>query len=175
MKKLLALCVAAAIAVSTVPARAAEASTTPPGELNTAGKVLTTGQALAMLAGLRNLDGHQVVTKQNGQDVSIVVPWNFGNGALRLSIAANISLLGLVETANEKALAQIRSEVFKGQPAREGSPEMAEFTRQFNEMMARPVPGALEKLERIKASALKLDVNEIPGTTLFAIDLILDR
>lgn len=172
MKKLLALCVASAlVAASTFPAIGAGDAPDKPTQQT----VLTTAQALTILQGLRNLDGHQVIAKQNGQDTMVVVPWDFKNGSLRLAIANNIALLTLVEAANEKALAQIRLEVFKGQPPKENSPEVVEFQRQYSDAMARPVPGAMEKLERIKGSALKLDVNEIPGTTLGALGPILDR
>ena len=64
---------------------------------------ITVAQALSLLSGLRTLDGHQVIVKQNGQDAVVVQPWDFGSGLLRLKIANDISILAAVEKSAEDA------------------------------------------------------------------------
>lgn len=133
---------------------------------------ITVAQAIQMLSAIQNLDGHQVVVRQNGQETVVLEPWKFSNGALRLAIARNAAALSAVQVANETTRLAIIKEIFKGAEPRDGTPEMTEFTRQMQEMLRRP---ANVTLERIKAKDLRLDVNEIGISTLVALDPILER
>lgn len=132
---------------------------------------------------LRNLDGHLIVIKQNGQDGTVMVPWEFGSGALRLRIANNITILdAALKTAEETRIAIVK-ELLKKASDRTGAavteikpdmPENAEFQKQFTDLMAQPAAGT-QDLGRIKTSELKLDKNEIPVTVLSALAPILDQ
>jgi hypothetical protein len=142
---------------------------------------ITNAQALSLLSALRNLDGHIVVIKQAGQDQTVMVPWEFGSGTLRLRIASNVTALVAVEKSVEDARQSIVKEVLSKMPAAEdgkpraaipnGSPEFDVFQKQYADMMNAP---AQVTLARIKASELKLDKNEIPVTALSALVPILD-
>jgi hypothetical protein len=144
---------------------------------------LTVAQALSLLTALRNLDGHAVVIKQNGQDAIVVQPWDFGSGLLRLKISNDISILALSEKAAEDIRVAIIKEIVKGMPPdKDGRPpalipsgtaEYDAFQAQYNEMLSGPAQGT-QDLARIKASELKLDRNEIPGTALSALAPIMD-
>lgn len=132
--------------------------------------------ALNMLAALRNLDGHTIVIKQNGQDTTIVQPWDFGSGSLRLKIARNVSALTAVEKSVEDTRQAIVKEIMKSMPAgtaniQQNTPEWETLQKQFADVLAQP---AAVDLVRIRASDLKLDKNEIPITTLVALTPILD-
>jgi hypothetical protein len=142
-------------------------------------KPLTVGDALNVLAALRNLDGHTIVVK----DAPLVQPWEFGSGALRLKIANDIIILGAVEKASEEARVVIVKEILRSLPAdKDGNPAMSippgsaafmAFQAQFQDAMNAPAAGT-QDLARIKASELKLDKNEIPASTLVALKPILD-
>lgn len=132
---------------------------------------LTVAQALNLLTALRNLDGHLVIIKQNGGEGTVMVPWEFGSGALRLAIAHDIDVL----TPNEKALGEARRSILKELgDIKPGSKEAEEFSRQIEQAMSTPALGAAE-LTHIKASDLKLDKNEIPVTVLSALGPILEQ
>jgi hypothetical protein len=142
-------------------------------------KPITVAQALNLLVALRNLDGHLVVAKQNGSEGTVMVPWEFGSGALRLAIAHDIDVL----TPNEKIVTDTRKAIFKevakgASPGtnefKPGTPEAEDFARQFQDAMTAPAVGASE-LTHIKAADLKLDKNEIPVTVLSALKPILDQ
>src|ERR1700685_1942669 len=60
---------------------------------------VTGGDALRVRSALKELDGRPVVIKQNGQDVTIVQPWDFGSGVLRLKITNDITILSAVQKA----------------------------------------------------------------------------
>lgn len=132
---------------------------------------------------LRNLDGHLIVIKQNGQDGTVMVPWEFGSGALRLRIANNITILdAALKTAEETRIAIVK-ELLKKASDRTGAPvidikpdmpENAEFQKQFADLMAQPAAGT-QDLARIKTSELHIDKNEIPVTVLSALAPILDQ
>jgi len=138
---------------------------------------LTVAQALSLLAALQNLDGHQTVVKNNGQDTILMQPWDFGSGLLRLKISNDISIVAAVQKAQDDARQAIIKEILKDKPPgakiEVGTPEMAEFTQQYGEVLDGPAKGS-DDLSRIKASELKLDKNEIPVTVLSALQPILD-
>ena len=142
---------------------------------------LTLAQPLA--TALRNLDGHLIVIKQNGQDATVMTPWEFGSGSLRLRIANNITILdAALKTAEDTRLAIVK-ELLKRASDRTGTqitdikpdmPENVEFQKQFADLMAQPAAGT-QDLARIKVSELKLDRNEISPTVLSAMAPILDN
>lgn len=138
---------------------------------------MTVGDAQQALVALRNLDGRQVVVQVNGQNAIVLEPWQFKSGALRLAIAEDITALGKLEAATERARQSIVREVLKVSGADRlvpGTKEMDEFIRQYNEVLAAPYADA-PKLARIDAKLLQLDVNEISGTTLSALAPLLNR
>jgi hypothetical protein len=146
------------------------------------GKIsLALAQPLA--TALRNLDGHIIVIKQNGQDATIMTPWEFGSGSLRLRIANNIIIVdAALKTAEDTRIAIVK-ELLKKASDRTGAPvtdikpdmpESAEFQKQFADLMAQPAAGT-QDLGRIKTSELRLDKNEIPVTVLSALAPILDQ
>jgi len=163
------LAIVAALATLTAPAFASDKI------------ALTLAQPLSVA--LRNLDGHMIVIKQNGQDATVMTPWEFGSGSLRLRIANNITILdAALKTAEDTRLAIIK-ELLKKSSDRTGSPvteikpdmpESAEFQKQFADLMAQPAAGT-QDIARIKTSELKLDKNEIPVTVLSALGPILDQ
>ena len=138
---------------------------------------LTVAQTLSLLTALRNLDGHQVVVKNNGQDVIMMQPWDFGSGLLRLKIANDITIAAAVEKGLDDARLAIMKEILKDKPGttslQPDTPEMAEFVKQYGEAISAPAKG-VQDLAHIKASELKLDKNEIPVTALSALQPILD-
>lgn len=143
-----------------------------------AGKQITISQALTVLGALRNLDGHQVIVKVNGQDTVVFQPWDFGSAVLRLKIASDINVLTAVETSQNNIRQTIIKEITKDKPPgfqiAANSPEMDEFTRQYNDLLAQPAAGS-EDLAHISAAELKLDKNEIPPTTIAGLGPILDH
>ena len=144
---------------------------------------LTVAQALSLLAALRNLDGHMSVVKQNGQDVTIMVPWEFGSGILRARVAGDISILVPIEKTTEETRQGIIREIVATMPPGKdgkqllgvvpGTPQFDDFQRQYQSALdaEAPINGVLA---RIKMSDLKLDKNEIPVTALSALTPILD-
>ncbi len=143
---------------------------------------ITVLQATQLSTALRNLDGHMVVVKQNGADATLMIPWDFGSGVLRLRIANDIAIVDDVLKRAEEARLGIVRELLKKFEARTGekatdlkagTPEFDEFQKQYLEMIAQPAGGS-QDLARIKASELKLDRNEIPVTVLSALRPILD-
>lgn len=182
MLRVLVLTAAAAIAVLSAAAHGQDAPK--PADLELRGSIaqvltiasskLSVTQALQMLTALRGLDGRQVAVKNAGQDAVILQAWEFSNGLLRLAIAQNIAVLSVVEQNDEKIRTSIVREVFKGEAAKEGTPEMAEFVRQLNDARNAPVLG-VEQLKRIAAKDLKLERNEIPSSILAALVPILDQ
>jgi hypothetical protein len=148
-----------------------------------AGDKITLAQAQQLSQALRNLDGHLVVIKQNGQDATIMTPWEFGSGSFRLRIANNLTILdAALKTADDTRIAIVK-ETLKHISDRTGTaateikpdvPENAEFQRQYADLMAQPANGT-QDLGRIKVSELHLDKNEIPVTVLSALTPILDQ
>jgi len=137
---------------------------------------ITVRDALGLAQGLRNLDGHLVVIKRGGQDETVMIPWEFGSGSLRLRIANDIAILDRITTAAEQVRQALVKEALHNAGATElkpGAPETAEFLKQYEEALDQPASGA-QDLARIKASELKLDRNEIPVTVLTALKPILD-
>lgn len=138
---------------------------------------LNVAQALSLLSALRNLDGHQVIIKQNGQDVTVMQPWDFGSGLLRLKIANDITILAAVEKAADDARQATIKELMKDKPAgysiQTDQSALEEFGRQYAEILNQPAKGS-DDLARIKASELKLEKNEIPVTALSALQPILE-
>jgi hypothetical protein len=142
---------------------------------------LTVAQSLSMLQAMRVLDGRTVVVKQNGGETAVVQPWDFGSGALRLRIAKNTTALAEIEKALEDTRQAIVREILKSMPPAKdgtapteippGTPQWSELQKQFGDALNAP---AQVTLSRIRASELKLDRNEIPGTALSAMAPILD-
>lgn len=137
---------------------------------------ITVAQTLSLLAALRNLDGHQVVVKNNGQDVVLMQPWDFGSGLLRLKIANDITIAASVEKGLDDARQSMIKEILKDKPGATSlvpdTPEMSKFAQQYSEALG--ATAAKQDYSRIKASELKLDKNEIPVTALSALQPILD-
>lgn len=146
-------------------------------------KTFTNGQAVIMLEALRNMDGRQVIVKQNGSDVAILTPWEFGSAALRLRIARNISALTeLAKAIDDQRIGVIR-EILKTMPKdkdgkeptsdilKPGMPEFDRLDKAYKEMLG---DVASVNLARIRTSELRLDRNEISVTVLSALDPILD-
>jgi hypothetical protein len=151
---------------ATLPAAAREASQRP---------ALTVRDALSLAAALRNLDGRAVVIRQNGQDGTVMVPWEFGSGSLRIRIANDLAALAPVERAAEASRQAIAQEVFRDTPADKPDPaRVEEFQRQYSQVLDTPAAG-LGDLARISVSELKLDKNEIAVTVLQALKPILDQ
>ena len=169
MKRLFAI--VAAVAVVIAPCARAEDAQKPK---------ITVAQALSLLAALRNLDGHVVAIKQGASDATVMIPWDFGSGLLRLKIANDISILSLNEKSAEDARQGVIKEIVKGLPEdkraagiQAGTPEFSVFQAQYGEALNAPAQGT-QDLARIKASELKLDKNEIGGTTISGLMPILD-
>lgn len=141
----------------------------------------TVAQCLSLLQALRNLDGHIVVVKQNGADTPVMVPWDFGSGALRMKIGTSVAALALFETTLETTRQNIVKEILKkmsvgadGVPPTEikaGTPEFAEYQKQYTEALGAP---CTVNLPKIKASELKLEKNEIPVTAIAALASMID-
>lgn len=148
-----------------------------------AGDKITLAQAQPLSTALRNLDGHLIVIKQNGQDATVMTPWEFGSGSLRLRIANDLTIVDAALGAAETVRQSIIRELLKKASDRTGTtvnelkpdmPENAEFQKQFTDLMAQPANGT-QDLGRIKASELRLDKNDIPVTVLSALAPILDQ
>lgn len=131
---------------------------------------LTIRQALGIIAATQSLDGHMVLAKQDGRDVAIMQPWEFGSGALRLRIMRNLSAL----KPNVAAAADIRAK-FAASAAglKPESPEYADLAAAAERALDAPALGA-EQVRRLKVSELRLDRNEIPISVLAALEPILD-
>ena len=140
------------------------------------GNKLSVRDALSLLLALRNLDGRAVVIDQGGQKTTVVQPWEFKSGVVRLRIATNLAALSNVERAADEArigiVKQVRkkfnTEKIEGDPA-----AFEEFSRLYDDVLKSPA--ATGELARIKASDLKLDVNEISVTVLQALTPILEQ
>jgi hypothetical protein len=138
---------------------------------------LSIRDAIALTSALRNMDGHMVVIRPNGQDATIMIPWEFGNGSLRQRIANDLAILDPVAANAERVRQAIIQEILKKSGAAEIKPatsDFEEFQRQYNQALDQPAPGT-QDLARIKAAELKLDQNEIPVTVLQAMKPILDQ
>lgn len=135
---------------------------------------ITVRQAISIAQALRNLDGHMIVTKQNGADQTVMIPWEFGSGSLRLRIANNLSIVAAVETSFETARKSVIKEIGGTSTPNPGTPEYETLLKQLNEVLDQPAAGS-QDLARIKASELKLDKNEIPITVISALEPILDN
>jgi len=150
----------------------------PPSDARTASeRAVTVRDAMSLAIALRNLDGHLAIIKQNGQDATVMVPWEFGSGSLRLRIASDLAIASLSEKAAEDTRLAIVKEILKksgGNEVKPGTPDYEELVRQYEQATALPAPGARD-LAKIKASELKLDKNEIPVTVLQALWPILEQ
>ena len=135
---------------------------------------ITVRQAISLAQALRNLDGHMTVIKQNGADQTIMIPWEFGSGSLRLRIANDLSIAAAVEASFETARKAVIKEIGGAATPNPGTPEYEALLKQMNDVLDQPAGGA-QDLARIKASELKLDKNEIPITVLTALEPILDN
>lgn len=146
-----------------------------PGLAEAADKI-TVGQTFSLATALRNLDGHMVVIKQGGAENAIMIPWDFGSGSLRLRIANNLNILDAVAKMVEDTRQNIVKEITKKSGTTEikpSTPEMDDYQKQYGDVATQPAAGT-QDLARIKASELRLDRNEIPGTVLSALKPILD-
>jgi len=140
-------------------------------------KPITVGESLQVLGALRALDGHQVVVKTANGDAIVNVPWEFKSGALRITIADDIEILSAVEKRQNDARLGILKELLKDDPdavsIKPDSPKMKEFIDQYQSVLDKDAEGT-EKLERIKKTDLKLDINEMPSSILIGLQKILD-
>lgn len=170
MKRLLS---AVAICFVTVSASAAQAPVKTDAAVPEPSK-LTISQCLQVLAGVRALDGFQIVVNEGKPNVQIVTrAYSFGNGALREDIARDISALTAVQKTSQESQQSIFKEIAKDQTEiKPGTPDFAEYAKQITDATAKPCDA---RLTRIKIKDLKLDVNEIPGSDLSNLDPILDR
>jgi hypothetical protein len=145
---------------------------------------VTVAQGLSLLGALRNLDGRVVVIKgANGADQTVMLPWEFASGTLRIKIAKNIATLAANEKAANDAREAIIKELLGRMPAGKdgakpttilpGTPEFDRFTVMYGEALEQPAKGS-DELLRFKPSELKLEKNEIPVTALAAMAPILD-
>lgn len=143
---------------------------------------LTNAKALNLLVSLRGLEGHIVIIKQNGADVQVQQPWDFGSALLRLRIKRNIQSLEPVEKAIKDTREAMITEALakmaekngqKPTTIEPGTPEFAAFLKQLEDMLEKPVDGQVD-LSRVRASELKLDRNEIGASVLTGLDPILD-
>jgi len=162
-------------------AGAADGPTTKPAPPTAASQVpaLTVRDALALAVALRNLDGRLVIVPADGGKPggSVMVPWEFGSGSLRLRIANDLAIVSAVEKNAEDVRQGIVRELLRKYGVAEirpATPEFEEFRRQYDQLLDQPAAGARD-LGRIKASELRLDRNEIPVTALQALKPILDQ
>ena len=158
---------------STVPPPAAAAPAA--AAASATGKILVR-DALQLAAALRQLDGHMIVIKQGAQDNTVMVPWEFGSGSLRLRIANDLKIVSEVEAAAETSRQGIVKEILRksGRDKIEGgTAEYEDFQRQYADLVAQPAAGT-QDLSRLKASELKLDRNELPVTVLLGLKPVLD-
>lgn len=131
---------------------------------------LTILDCQTVLAGLSGLDGRQEVAG----GAAITVPYKFGSATLRLAIQQNIAALTAVQQAFTKSQQGLFREI-AGDATTELKPNTPEFAR-YQRLVLEAQQGPCDvKLTRIKAADLKLDINEIPGSVLGALDKILDR
>jgi hypothetical protein len=176
MKKLMLAALAALILAAPSSAFAQAAPVKQDGPLQP-GQQITVRDAIALLSALRNLDGRMVVVEQGGQKGTVMQPWEFKSGIVRLRIASNISILAAVEKAADDArvgiVKQVRKKYGVDQITGE-SPAFEEFSRLYDEVLNAKAAGT-QDLARIKASDLKLDANEISVTVLSALRPILDQ
>lgn len=131
---------------------------------------MTIADCQAVLVGLNGLDGRAEMTKDGA---AVTVPYQFGNGALRLAIQQNIAALNGVQQAFVKVQQDLFREIAGS--ATEIKPNTLEFAKYQKAVMDAQASPCDVTLVRIKASDLKLDKNEIPGSVLGALDRILDR
>jgi uncharacterized protein YdbL (DUF1318 family) len=143
---------------------------------------ITVDQAVQLATALRNFDGHLVVIKQNGAENTVMIPWEFGDGRLRLRVSNNLAILdAAIKSINAAQIAIFKEATQKASERTGktevdlpvGTPERIDYDRQNDELLKQPAPGT-QDLSRIKASELKLDKNEIPVTVLTALKPILE-
>lgn len=139
-----------------------------------ASPAMTVREALSLAVALRNLDGHMVIVK----DGTVMVPWEFGNAGLRMKIADDLEILARVERSADAARVGMVREFLQKLPAGSkdlnGTPLYDEFQKQYAAQVLDAPAAGVEALERIKASDLRLDRNEIAGTVINALKPILD-
>jgi hypothetical protein len=178
MKKLLMI-FAAMFAMATVAfGQQAPAAPTPePPRTTVIPKAeFTFNDCVTILRGLRGLDGY---TTDKGNVQSYI----FKNATLRGNIAENQARLANIPTEIENARQKIFSEIAKGAPEipqtvtgddkkEHQNPDFAEYSKQLVALGTLPCHVTLI---HIKRDDLKLETNEIPGTTLADIDKILDK
>ena len=134
----------------------------------------TMNDCVTILGGLRGLDGFQIVLNAGKPNESAVPQsYKFGNATLRSDIGQDIARLTDIPNQVEKSRQQIFSEIAKG--AADIKPNTAEMTEYSKQLVALGESPCRVTLIRIKAADLKLDVNEIPGTTIAALDKVLDK
>lgn len=146
-------------------------------------KPLTNADAISLISALRALDGHQQVVKLNGQDAVVIVPWEFKSAALRIKLSRDLDKLAPIEHSVNEGQNGIVRELLKTIPdnkdgikpssINQSMPQWVDYEKQYNEMLNAPalIDG---DLFHFKASELKLDVNEIPGSTLAGLHPIMD-
>jgi hypothetical protein len=146
---------------------------------------MTIDECMTVLAGLEALDGYTTIIKEGKPDAQVVVrSYVFGNGALRDDIAQNLTALRDVRRSTQETQNAIVKEIGKGAndiPAQimgpDGkqlisNPDYVEYVRQVNQLTAKPC-NAIPVPIRLKD--LKLDINEIPNSTISNLGKILVR
>lgn len=172
-----------AVAASKSSGQVTAAAPAPLTIVHGAPRELTVLGAVNMLRAIRTLDSpHDVTVKQDGKDVTVKQTWTFGSGTFRMKIARNAAALATTEQDVEKARIGIVQELLKtAEPDKDGkkpteilptSPQYPELQKQFNDVLN--APAQVTGLMRIKASELKLDINEIPVEVLAALSPIID-
>lgn len=153
------------------PAIAQQAPVKTTGLLDTG---LTINDCLLILQGMNAIDQREVVVQAGKPNEQVVrQSYEYGNGALRLAISRNISVLTGVQRDAQAAQQRIFVEVVKGAPdIKPGTPEAIEYDRQLRELTSKPCQ---VDLVRIKDADLKLDRNEIPAAVLSNLDKIRER
>jgi hypothetical protein len=139
-------------------------------------------EAMLLQSGLKGLDGHVVIIKQNGTETGIPTSWEFSNGDLRRRIVSDLNIVeSAIKIANEAQQAIFKENAAKASTRLQktvtelevGMPERTDYDKQTAELMQGSAAGT-QDLSKIKVSELKLDKNEIPSSVLAALKPILE-
>lgn len=131
---------------------------------------LTIAECLVLLAGHRGLDGRQELSKDG---TPVTLPWKFENVKLRTAIQQNMAALLNVEQNADKVRQNLFREIAGEKveiPA--GSADHARYIQMVNDAQQLPCKAVLT---RFSIGDLRLEKNEIPGSTTGNLDKILDK
>jgi hypothetical protein len=151
-----------------VPALAQQAPVPPALPATT----MTIRDCKLVLAGLRGLDGHQVISNAGKPNEQVLLlSYEFNNADLRRDIQTDIAALVSIEATDQKVQQDIYREVAGAKVTiAAGSPEEIEYGKR---VMASQDGPCNAQLSKINIKDLRLDKNEVPGTVLGALDKIL--